>query len=259
MTGIRLMPDFLLEIGSEEIPARMIDAASRNCANACTELLDRERLLTRECVDLSRHSAPPGGAGARIFRPSQPDVIEEQTGPSVAVAFKDGAAHSCRACLREESRRGGLPAGDASRLRRASTLSATVRRRAAPPLKFWPRRCPKRSPRSTGRRICTGASPANASCARCAGWWPCSTAKSSRSSSTEFAPATSRADIEFWPTDRSRFPVPAPHMSRLWRKPGSSAASREKSRFAKLSTLRLAPFPARAGAKTSHCSTRWST
>ena len=38
------MPDFLLEIGCEEIPARMIDAASQELRERVAALLVRERL-----------------------------------------------------------------------------------------------------------------------------------------------------------------------------------------------------------------------
>ena len=38
------MPDFLLEIGCEEIPARMIDAASQELRERVAALLLRERL-----------------------------------------------------------------------------------------------------------------------------------------------------------------------------------------------------------------------
>ncbi len=38
------MPDFLLEIGCEEIPARMLDAAQEELATRVTDLLSRERL-----------------------------------------------------------------------------------------------------------------------------------------------------------------------------------------------------------------------
>jgi len=44
------MPDFLLEIGTEEIPARMIDAASRELKQRVTDLLKRERLTSGEVV-----------------------------------------------------------------------------------------------------------------------------------------------------------------------------------------------------------------
>src|SRR5262252_9153650 len=82
------MPDFLLEIGCEEIPARMIDAASRELRERVGALLSRERLggdgLTT--LDSPRRLAlmAPGLAAA------QADVVEQVTGPSVNVAYKDG-------------------------------------------------------------------------------------------------------------------------------------------------------------------------
>jgi glycyl-tRNA synthetase beta chain len=90
------MPDFLLEIGCEEIPARMIDAASLELRERVHKLLDRERLpadaLT--CLDTPRRLA----VLAANLPPAQPDIIEQVTGPSVSVAFKDGqptpAAHA---------------------------------------------------------------------------------------------------------------------------------------------------------------------
>ena len=42
------MPDFLLEIGCEEIPARMIDAASQELRERVGALLSRERLAAGE-------------------------------------------------------------------------------------------------------------------------------------------------------------------------------------------------------------------
>ena len=42
------MPDFLLEIGCEEIPARMIDAASQELRERVRALLSRERLTADE-------------------------------------------------------------------------------------------------------------------------------------------------------------------------------------------------------------------
>ena len=91
------MPDFLLEIGCEEIPARMIDAASLELRERVQKLLDRERLAPQgslACLDTPRRLA----VLALNIPAAQPDVVEEQTGPSVSVAFKDGrpapAAHA---------------------------------------------------------------------------------------------------------------------------------------------------------------------
>jgi glycyl-tRNA synthetase beta chain len=91
------MPDFLLEIGCEEIPARMIDAASLELRERVRKLLQRERLAPGgeiSFVDTPRRLAvlAAGIPGA------QPDIAEQITGPSVSVAFKDGqpapAAHA---------------------------------------------------------------------------------------------------------------------------------------------------------------------
>ena len=107
------MPDFLLEIGCEEIPARMIDAASRELRERVGALLARERLggegLTT--LDSPRRLAvmASGLAGA------QADIVEKVTGPSVNVAYKDGqptpAAHAF-------AKKAGI---DASKLERVST------------------------------------------------------------------------------------------------------------------------------------------
>jgi glycyl-tRNA synthetase beta chain len=82
------MPDFLLEIGSEEIPARMIDAASSELRDRISALLIRERLSNGEvtCFDTPRRLAIMASGIAA----SQDDAIEQMNGPSVNVAYKDG-------------------------------------------------------------------------------------------------------------------------------------------------------------------------
>jgi glycyl-tRNA synthetase beta chain len=91
------MPDFLLEIGTEEIPARMIQDAWIEMANRLSDLLLRESLWNAE--------PSPGMTGIGFLEAatprrlalvvpgvmaSQPDVTEQITGPSFKVAFKDG-------------------------------------------------------------------------------------------------------------------------------------------------------------------------
>ena len=121
------MPDFLLEIGCEEIPARMIDSASEELQKRVADLLVRERLPASgalSCLDTPRRLAvlAPG------IPTSQPDVKEKLTGPSVSVAFKDGqptpAAHAF-------AKKAGV---DVSRLSRVDTpkgeyVAAEVNRR----------------------------------------------------------------------------------------------------------------------------------
>ena len=85
------MPDFLLEIGTEEIPARMIDSARDELARRVGELLQRERLASGAAVQA--YSTPRRLAVlASGVASSQPDVSEQVTGPSLKVAYKDGKA-----------------------------------------------------------------------------------------------------------------------------------------------------------------------
>jgi glycyl-tRNA synthetase beta chain len=90
------MPDFLLEIGCEEIPARMIAAASVELRDRVAALLARERLVATEVknFDTPRRLT----VLAQSVPASQPDVTEQLTGPSVSIAYKDGqptpAAHA---------------------------------------------------------------------------------------------------------------------------------------------------------------------
>src|SRR5208282_3714753 len=90
------MPDLLLEIGCEEIPARMIDAASAELGERVSSLLRRECLSAGDVVRFDsprRLSVMVAGISS-----SQPDVTEQVNGPSVNVAYKDGqptpAAHA---------------------------------------------------------------------------------------------------------------------------------------------------------------------
>jgi len=83
------MPDFLLEIGLEEVPARMIDAAQAELARRVGEVLTRERLTSDG--KLESFSTPRRlGLLVRGIAASQPDADEQVIGPSLKVSFKDG-------------------------------------------------------------------------------------------------------------------------------------------------------------------------
>ncbi|HVP51492.1 MAG TPA: glycine--tRNA ligase subunit beta [Terriglobales bacterium] len=83
------MPDFLLEIGLEEVPARMIDAAQEDLARRVGEVLVRERLCPNG--KLESFSTPRRlGFLARGITAAQPDMDEEVLGPSLKVSFKEG-------------------------------------------------------------------------------------------------------------------------------------------------------------------------
>jgi glycyl-tRNA synthetase beta chain len=124
------MSDFLLEIGTEEIPARMLDSASEELSRRMRELLEREHLA--EAPKLESYSTPRRLAVVvKGVAASQPDVEETLQGPAVKVAYKDGeptpAAHAF-------AKKAGV---DISKLERVSTpkgeyLSAKVLRKGRP-------------------------------------------------------------------------------------------------------------------------------
>jgi glycyl-tRNA synthetase beta chain len=86
------MAELLLEIGLEEIPARMIAGAEAELGRKVSELLTRERLLGTDGV-VTTYSTPRRLA-VRVqgLATAQPDTQEEMTGPSWKVAFPNGEA-----------------------------------------------------------------------------------------------------------------------------------------------------------------------
>jgi glycyl-tRNA synthetase beta chain len=90
------MPELLLEIGLEEIPARMIASAEAELARRVEALLSRQRL---DGTTITSYSTPRRLA-VRVegVLAQQPDMQEQLTGPSWKAAFPDGnpgpAAHA---------------------------------------------------------------------------------------------------------------------------------------------------------------------
>jgi glycyl-tRNA synthetase beta chain len=85
------MSDFLLEIGLEEIPARMIAGAEAELGRRLSELLTRERLLA-EGARFTTYSTPRRLAVlAEGVLARQADTEEQLTGPSWKVAFNGDA------------------------------------------------------------------------------------------------------------------------------------------------------------------------
>lgn len=85
------MADFLLEIGLEEIPARMIDSARHELERRVNEVVGRER-LTSAATTIAAYSTPRRLAVlARNIAASQADSTETLLGPALKVAYKDGA------------------------------------------------------------------------------------------------------------------------------------------------------------------------
>jgi len=84
------MSDFLLEIGLEEVPARMMAGAEAELGRRVSDLLGREQLLVPESK-VTTYSTPRRLAVlAEGVLQKQADLEEVQTGPSWKVAFKDG-------------------------------------------------------------------------------------------------------------------------------------------------------------------------
>ncbi|MGD0831143.1 MAG: glycine--tRNA ligase subunit beta [Terracidiphilus sp.] len=93
------MTDFLLEIGLDEVPARMIAGAEAELGRRVNDLLTRERLLA-DGAKVTTYSTPRRLAvlveGVLV---SQADSEEKLTGPSWKVAFKDGAPTAAAAAF----------------------------------------------------------------------------------------------------------------------------------------------------------------
>ena len=85
------MAEFLLEIGLDEIPARMIAGAEAELGRRVNELLTRERLLEAGAKVITYSTPRRLAVVAEGVVARQADTEEQLTGPSWKVAFKDGA------------------------------------------------------------------------------------------------------------------------------------------------------------------------
>ena len=136
------MPDFLLEIGCEEIPARMIDAAETDLGVRVAKLLLEQKLLPQTATVPTMSTPRRLTVWANGISASQPDVTEQITGPSVNVAYKDGqptpAAHAF-------ARKAGV---DLSRLERLTTpkgeyIAAKITKKGRPAAEILSEGLPK--------------------------------------------------------------------------------------------------------------------
>ncbi|MDR3748024.1 MAG: glycine--tRNA ligase subunit beta [Acidobacteriota bacterium] len=124
------MPDFLLEIGTEEIPARMMDGAREELACRVGDLLRRENLAATP--DVRAYSTPRRLAVlASGVSASQPDVQEKITGPSLKVAYKDGAPTPAADAF---ARKAGVPVTALEKVTtpKGEYLAATVQKKGRP-------------------------------------------------------------------------------------------------------------------------------
>ncbi|HEY2860562.1 MAG TPA: glycine--tRNA ligase subunit beta [Terracidiphilus sp.] len=121
------MADFLLELGLEEIPARMIAAAEAELGKRVTDLLTRERLLAAG-ARVTTYSTPRRLAVlAEGVLAAQADIEEQLTGPSWAVAFKDGAPTKAAEAF---AKKAGVDVGELAKVTtpKGEYVGATVKR-----------------------------------------------------------------------------------------------------------------------------------
>jgi glycyl-tRNA synthetase beta chain len=121
------MADFLLEIGLEEIPARMIAGAEAELGKRVNDLLARERLLGSG-AKLTTYSTPRRLAVlAQGVELGQDDSQEQMTGPSWRVAFKDGVPTAAAEAF---AKKAGLPVSELNKVVNAKGeyVGATVKR-----------------------------------------------------------------------------------------------------------------------------------
>jgi glycyl-tRNA synthetase beta chain len=121
------MADFLLEIGLEEVPARMIAGAEAELGRRVSDLLTRERLLG-PAAKLTTYSTPRRLAVlVEDVLTHQSDTEEKLTGPSWKVAFKDGAPTAAAEAF---AKKAGVAVGALEKVTNAKGeyVGATVKR-----------------------------------------------------------------------------------------------------------------------------------
>jgi glycyl-tRNA synthetase beta chain len=125
------MADFLLEIGLEEMPARMIAPAQDELARRVLELLMRERLAGVGAVVQSYSTPRRLAVHAREVLSEQANIKEQLTGPSWKVAFKDGEPTPAALAF---ARKAGVEVGQLEKLTNAKGeyVSTTVKRQGKP-------------------------------------------------------------------------------------------------------------------------------
>ncbi len=133
------MSDFLLEIGLEEVPARMMAGAEAELGRRVSDLLKRERLLAPEA---NSEATPEANIGAKVTTYStprrlavlaegvlakQPDIEEVLTGPSWKVAFKDSEP---TAAAQAFAKKAGVVVGELKKVisPKGEYVGATVKR-----------------------------------------------------------------------------------------------------------------------------------
>jgi glycyl-tRNA synthetase beta chain len=121
------MANFLLEIGLDEIPARMIAGAEAELGRRVNDLLTRERLLADGGKVITYSTPRRLAVVAEGVLAKQADAEEQLTGPSWKVAFKDGAP---TAAAQAFARKAGAAVAELEKVTNAKGeyVGATVKR-----------------------------------------------------------------------------------------------------------------------------------
>jgi glycyl-tRNA synthetase beta chain len=105
--------DFLLEIGLEEVPARMIAGAQAELLKRVLALLSREQLVNANVVAGSYSTPRRLAVLVKDVRLQQADITEDVTGPAVKIAFKDGVPTPAAEAF---ARKSGVTVGELRRI-----------------------------------------------------------------------------------------------------------------------------------------------
>ena len=195
---VRPMAELLLELFSEEIPARMQGRAAEDLRRLVTEGLKAQGLEAGEAKAFAtprRLTLVVEGVPAK-----SPDFSEERKGPRVECA---GAGdRRVREVGGAEVDQGRAPSSRTRR--RATSTSSRSRSPGARRRRSWPRWCRRWRRSSRGRSRCAGARAGPRGCGRCIRSCACSTARWCRSRSRTWRAARRRAGIASTATSRSR-------------------------------------------------------
>jgi glycyl-tRNA synthetase beta chain len=142
------MPDLLLEIGLEEVPARMIAGAQAELLKRTLALLTREQLLDPAHADTTESFAHAYSTPRRLavlvrnVLAQQPDITEDTTGPAVKIAFKDGLPTPAAEAF---ARKSGLALSDLKTIStpKGDYLAATTLKRGRPAAEVLAAELPK--------------------------------------------------------------------------------------------------------------------
>ena len=164
-----------MEIGLEEIPARMIAGAEAELGKRVTDLLTRERLLEAG-AKVTTYSTPRRLAVlVEGVLAAQADTEEQLTGPSWKVAFKDGAPTTRPPRLLRRRPASQLTALEKVTNAKGEYVGATVKRQGRAAAEVLTADLPKEvlGHLLGQEHVLARRASRSGLCGRCAGLWRC--------------------------------------------------------------------------------------